>query len=431
MARRYRSTPRDVSSAGVDATFPARRARPWQPEVVQPAIDLVTACIRSHGGRQVFGDPFGGLEHRAVGDARLATMFADADGRHHGVGVAYDAVNQRLHLSSRPSASSSDPVIEVLDSPLHITRVVEQAARAVARDHTTHVVEIACDLAQPIASRARPAGARDYAPYAGAVVPDGPSVAMLAGPYVARRRAVGALHAFAAAAGIAVANTWGAKGLYRWDSPHHAGTVGLQQRDFELVFDGIDIVIAVGLDPDEARPPFPTGTRVVALDPQQLGLLAHHVGRRPVIAANPLYERLAAIAQPGYRDERRPFHPARLVAELRAELPPDGVVTADPGPVGLWIARTFSTTELGSVVVPAAGGPGVGALLAATAALGGRQATYVTTTPDHPLVAEVGAVAAAFGARFAVRVWDDDERPVDWGCTRDLVGAAGPVAAWA
>ena len=391
-------------------------------------MDLVTACIRSHGGRQVFGDPFGDLEHRAVGDPAVAAMFADADGRHHGVGVAYDAGRRRLRLSSRPGAIEAP--IEVLDSPLHITRVIEQAARAVARSHATRVVEIACDLDEPITSRARPAGRRDYAPYAGAVVGDGPRVAMLAGPHVARRGAVDALHAFAAAAGLAVANTWGAKGLYRWDSPHHAGTVGLQQHDFELVFDGVDLVIATGLDPDETRPPMPAGTTVVVLDPQQLGLLAHHVARRPTIAANPLYERLAAIAQPGYLDTRRPFHPARLVAELRAEMQADAVVTADPGPAGLWVARTFSTTELGSVVVPATGGPGVGAALAATAALRGGEATYVTTTPDLPLVAEIRAVGTALGAQFGMRVWDDAERPVDWDCTRDLVAAAGPVAAW-
>ena len=34
--------------------------------------------------------------------------------------------------------------------------------------------------------------------------------------------------------GAPVVNTWGAKGVLRWDDPHHAGTAGLQADDFDL-----------------------------------------------------------------------------------------------------------------------------------------------------------------------------------------------------
>ena len=34
--------------------------------------------------------------------------------------------------------------------------------------------------------------------------------------------------------GVPVINTWGAKGVFRWDSELHGGTAGLQARDFEL-----------------------------------------------------------------------------------------------------------------------------------------------------------------------------------------------------
>src|SRR4051794_22595739 len=37
-----------------------------------------------------------------------------------------------------------------------------------------------------------------------------------------------ALHALADRLGAPVANTWGAKGIYAWDDPHHMGTCGLQ-----------------------------------------------------------------------------------------------------------------------------------------------------------------------------------------------------------
>ena len=55
-------------------------------------------------------------------------------------------------------------------------------------------------------------------------------------------RRVGALHAFATRAGIGVANTWGAKGVYPWDDPHHLGTVGLQRDDFALLdLDAVEV----------------------------------------------------------------------------------------------------------------------------------------------------------------------------------------------
>ncbi len=57
------------------------------------------------------------------------------------------------------------------------------------------------------------------------------SVVVLVGPGVARAgsEALAGLDAFARHSGRAVANTFGAKGVFRWDSPFHAGTVGLQE----------------------------------------------------------------------------------------------------------------------------------------------------------------------------------------------------------
>ena len=77
---------------------------------------------------------------------------------------------------------------------------------------------------------------------------------VLAGPGVVRDGAIEGLRAFAAAANVGVANTWGAKGVFNWDSPHHLGTVGLQARDFELLgFADHDLIIATGVDRLETR----------------------------------------------------------------------------------------------------------------------------------------------------------------------------------
>ena len=86
----------------------------------------------------------------------------------------------------------------------------------------------------------------------------------------------------------------------------------------------------------------------------------------------PLFERLAAVAQPGYVDERVPRHPARAVIEIKQRMPPGGIVTAEPGSAGLWVARTFPTDAPGTVVVPAVDVPGIGVAVALAAALAGH-----------------------------------------------------------
>lgn len=280
---------------------------------------------------------------------------------------------------------------------------------------------------------------------------------VLAGPGVVATGNVGGLRAFAAGANVPIANTWGAKGVLPWDSAHHIGTCGLQARDFDLLgFADYDAIVTTGIDVHEsARERFSLAP-VIDIPPGNLGRLADKTARAAqAIARNALYERLSAIAQPGYTDDRMPLHPARAVGDLRAALPPRGVITADPGHAGLWVARTFPTTEPGTVVVPALAMPGIAAALALVAALRGLPAVAVTTEPlDHTTLA-VLELATELASAFVVDVWSAGGRirraddhldqlqaasrepgvsivdvPVDLSLTRKLVDAAGPVVAW-
>ena len=255
-------------------------------------------------------------------------------------------------------------------------------------------------------------------------------VAMLAGPGVLRDRAVDDLRAFADAANVGVANTWGAKGVFAWDSPHHLGTCGLQARDFELLgFADLDLLWVVGIDPDESPPDrYELGARVVPIAPADLEPFAGHVARSSYpIERPPLFERLAAVAQPGYVDERFPRHPARAVMDIKQKMPPGGIVTAEPGPAGLWIARTFPTDAPGTVVVPAVTRPGIGTALALAAGRAGRPATAVTVAPVDDMTRALIELATTLGSPVTLEVWDDD---VDLSLTALLVDAAGPVVAW-
>jgi thiamine pyrophosphate-dependent acetolactate synthase large subunit-like protein len=294
--------------------------------------------------------------------------------------------------------------------------------------------DLASELEIPIPGALRfalgmPVPERGGSPIARLEQPRG-RTAMLAGPGVLRDRAVDGLREFASAANIGVANTWGAKGVFNWDSPHHLGTCGLQEHDFELLgFGELDLLWIVGLDPDESPAArYELGAQVVAIEPTNLAAFATEVARSSYpITPPPLFERLAAVAQPGYIDERFPRHPARAVMELKQQMPPGGIVTAEPGLAGLWVARTFPTDAPGTVVVPAVAAPGIGVAVALAAARAGLAASAVAVDPLDATSRALIDLAARLDVPMSVDVWGED---VDLSLTSLLVDAAGPVVAW-
>jgi hypothetical protein len=234
--------------------------------------------------------------------------------------------------------------------------------------------------------------------------------AVLVGPGVVRAGVVPALHAFAAAGSVGVLNTWGAKGIFDWRSRHHLATVGLQARDLEL--GGLaesDCLVVVGLDEREAladRGPAP----VLELEPGHLGPLAERWRRpRGDIEPPPLRSGLAAITQAGWEVGAAPLPPTRITLHY-SQLLGDGVVAADPGTAGYWVARTFGTTRLGGAHVPAE--VGLSGFAVACAALARR------LRPSRPALAVVDSLdgrtgevlecARRLGMGPAVEVWSPD-----------------------
>ena len=252
-------------------------------------------------------------------------------------------------------------------------------------------------------------------------------VVILAGPDATRVQP--ALHALADQLGAPVANTWGAKGIYPWDDPHHMGTCGLQRDDFSLLgFGDFDVVLMVGIDDLESRPDHSRCRRIETVGPESLDALCSSSKPRPMASEpNELYARMAAIAQPGYVDDSYPRHPARAVMDLKQSLGPTTRVTAQPGLAGLWVARTFPTDRMGSVIVPAVDRPGIGAAVGLASAERDTDTVCVVHGPVDSTTAEVMNVARHHQLPLRLEVWDDD---VDWFRTDDLIAAAGPVVAW-
>jgi hypothetical protein len=398
-----------------------------------------------------------GLGHVRVDEPEVAALLADADGRigpGPGPGVAL-LPGRRLRLSSAPGADA--PRLEVTD-PGSLPVIV--AGWTFGSVHSAIELVLDVDLDAPV-----PAGVDAFVldeSAGGQQWSLDPSLAslgmvVLAGPGVVRAGQVATLGEFASRAGVGVVNTWGAKGVLRWDDPYHHGTAGLQARDFELA--GVTeagLVVAVGLDPLEAPAERWAGPQVLEVAPWQLAALAlrwPEPGPAPPVPA--LYRELATALGPLYAAETVPLTPARAARDLADVVPSGGLVAADPGPAGLWVARALPTTEPGSVVVPATTQQGFAAAAGVVAALDGRPALSVVAAPVDAATWAVLDQAAAWSIPLALVVWGDEgaatssadhrarlvaaleapgpevvEVAVDLAATSVLIDVAGEVVAW-
>jgi len=245
---------------------------------------------------------------------------------------------------------------------------------------------------------------------------------VLAGPGVVVDGAVAGLHALAAAASLGVLNTWGAKGVFDWRSRHHLATAGLQEHDFALAGLGdADLIVATGIDPDEAPPALWRGLApVVEVAPGALDPLSERWGRPSAdIPMPPLRTELARVTQEGWSSATTPLAPSLVTRHYAQALGSGGLVAADPGVAGFWVARTFATTELGGVQVPAGGAAGFAVACAVVARLRSpcRPVLAVVDGPlreatDEPTEATLAA-AAGLGVAVPLAVWDDDGRALD------------------
>ncbi len=429
---------------------------------------LIARCLSAAGVQRVFssaavGESLPGITAVPVDSPALARLLADADGRiGPGPGAAWlDA--GKLRLSSRPGGSAAPRVVRTLEQ---VPGAVHDAATIAAAPLVgTATLELELDLDAVAPAGLDPVSRSLPSPGVAPEIPEAERILVLAGPGVVRAGAVAGLRALAAAGGFGVANSWGAKGVFSWQSEHHMGTAGLQARDFELLgFGKAELVIATGLDPDETPDErWSLGANVVWVEPTQLAALAAAWSRpRARIEPNDFMQQMSAVCLPLQRAQKFPLSPGRVIGDLRSELEGDDLLIADPGPAGLWVARAFPTTVLSSVVVPAQVAPGFAAAGALVAGLREprRRAIAVTTGPIDPTSELVLETARRMGVPLVLELWTDaalrgaldvtsaDEHapllrealgeggvrvlrvPVDLGDTDQLVAVAGDVIAW-
>jgi hypothetical protein len=430
---------------------------------------LLLARVLAAGGiGAAYGRPLDGVPVTELTDPAVAVLLAQAHRAVHGVVAAAHVGDGTLVVPGPRTgpAEATDAADTVAVEDVETLRALSPlVAKGAAADGVQLRVRI--DLAQPApdAPVERPSPPEDWAEPDEALLRDvarASRIVVLAGPGVVERRAVGALRALAAAGRLGVLNTWGAKGVFHWRSRHHWATVGLQTRDFELggVADA-DFVLAVGVNEREApRRLWGAGSAVREIAPEALGSLAE---RWPIAPADfpampPLRERLAAVTQAGWTADGTPLMPTRVTRHYAQVLGETGLVAADPGTAGYWVARTFATTRLGSVFVPAVPMEGwaVACVLVARLVSPLRPALAVGDGAAGERGSAVLAQAARLGVGIGIEAWDSDGEPCGAGDhlarldalvsgqpgtvtstlatdprqLAEMVDAAGPVRAW-
>lgn len=210
-----------------------------------------------------------------VPEADLAVLLADADGRigevdgqgRLGVALLPDPV---LHLSSRPGGTAAPRTVS---SPEDLLDALVDPPGLLEPD--TSALHLDVDLDMPVNDDLAPTRQADRR----TVLKLDPSPAdlrimVVVGPGVVRAGGMSGLRSLSRATSAWVFNSWSAKGVERWDSPWHFGTVGLQRRDVELSHIAeADVLIVSGLDPTELSTTDLGHPVIQEVHPGQLGAL--------------------------------------------------------------------------------------------------------------------------------------------------------------
>jgi len=436
---------------------------------------MLDRALRAAGVDAVYGEPLAGVRTIQIQDPRVAALAARAHQRVHGTLAAAHLGDGRMAigpvgsigtLGSAPAigavgatGATGAPSELTLDDPGELA----EAVAAIAAGQLT--VCIGFDPTSLTADR-RPGAAPAIDRW---VDPDAEQLRaltaarnpmVLAGPGVVRDRAVPGLNAFATAGSLGVLNTWGAKGVFDWRSRHHWATIGLQARDFELGgLASADLIIGTGIDAAEAPPERWQLAPSIILTPGALGPTAERWARpRVELEVPPLRSGLAAVTQEGWASTGGALAPTRATLHYGRCFGSGGLVAADPGVAGYWVARTFSTTELGSAQVPAErdnDGFAVACGLVARLRRPGRPVLAAVDGPPGEMVEAVLDAAASLGVAVPLEVWDPDgphldpeahldrlarlaldDGPVPVHLATDpaqlgrMIDVAGPVVAW-
>jgi hypothetical protein len=424
-----------------------------------PIGHLLARVLGQAGIHGIYGAPLPGMVVTSIEDIRVAEVLSSVHRAVHGSAAA-------THLGDGLLRISGDAVF-VADAEFAVTDATDLDSLASSLsgtlDGTGFDVRLGIDPQTPVLDTLAPRVPPETwsEPESRFLEPleKASNVVVLAGPGVVRHQAVDRLHAFAATGHLGVLNSWGAKGVFPWQSRHHWATVGLQECDFDYCgLDKADLIVAVGIDERETPKQRWGAWPHLVVRPADLGPLAECWNPKSISLDPPaLRARLAAVTQAGWVSSAVPMSPTRVTRHYAQALAGGGLLAADAGLAGYWVARTFATSQLGEVLVPPKVVPGWAVACNTVARLANpmRPALAVVDGPLDDISGAVIDTAARLGISIGVEAWSADGdwlRPdahlqrlgplVSAGfggahalCTgekqiEDMIVAAGPIIAW-
>ncbi len=426
--------------------------------LLDSSIRFVT--VHHEQGAAFMADVYGRLTGRAgvcmstlgPGATNLITGVADANmDRAPIVAIAGQGATTRLHKEShqildlvelfRPITKYTVQVLE----PEIVPEVVRKAFKVAQTekpggafiDFPENVAEMAVDKAPiRVQTAYNPSAPEHKIEQAAQLIGAAKRPVILAGNGVIRQGAARALVGFAEALGIAVANTFMAKGVVPFTHELSLGTIGMKARDLPwFAFERADTVICVGYDMVEYHPEMwnPNGDKTIV----HVDALPAEVDERYILAVGVLGDiasSLAAIARRAAPQRERPFaalrqaivedraqwsadeafpvKPQKIVWDLREALDPDDIVISDVGAHKMWIARMYRAERPNTCIISngfAAMGIAVPGAIAAKLAHPDRKVVAVTGDAGFMMNSQEIETALRMKTPFVVLIWNDAE----------------------
>ncbi len=197
---------------------------------------------------------------------------------------------------------------------------------------------------------------------------------IMLGAAASRPRSTSGLANFVLRTRIPYFTTQMGKGTVPGGTELYMGTAALSERDYvHDAIDRADLIITVGHDTSE-KPPFIMGTHgpkvihvsyqpatveevyfpqteVIGDVSRSLALLADRIEGKLPLAGSLLPLREAILEKLAARATEDRFTPQRIVHDVRAVMPPDGVVSLDNGMYKIWFARNYRTREANTLLL--------------------------------------------------------------------------------
>ena len=258
---------------------------------------------------------------------------------------------------------------------------------------------------------------------------------ILAGNGVIRRRATGALRAFANDLGIGVTSTFMAKGVLDYRDPLAEPAVGLRALEAsQFGLTEADVVIVVGYDLVEWSPNLWNPQRdktIIHIDSTPAEIDLHYLPAIEVVGeiADSLDALRAALADAPRswpaprigsdeeeelrrfaRDDAMPMKPQRLIGALRDALADDDILISDVGAHKLWLARLYPTAQPNTCIIAngfAAMGIALPGAIAAKLVFPERKVVAVNGDGGFLMNAQELETAKRMRTAFVTVVWKD------------------------